>query len=158
MNTITHRKAEASDAEEVAEVLVENYNIKDKEEAKRVFIEELGMYNYLVAIDGNKIIGIGCWRVHGLPKHALAEIGRVATLHSYQGKGNTTKILGKLVRDADKFYKSHNTKLRKVYAHVHSSNKKAQEFYERSGLIKEAVLKDHYYQGEDEYVYSMFMD
>ncbi|MBN2111893.1 GNAT family N-acetyltransferase [Candidatus Woesearchaeota archaeon] len=155
---IKHRKAEASDAEQVAKVLVENYNIKDEDEAKKVFIEELSRYNYVVALDKDKIIGMGCWRVQGLPKHQLAEIGRVATLPEYQGKGNTTAIFERMVQEADKFYKTHNTKLRKVYAYVHSSNKKAQEFYERLGLIKEAVLKDHYYDGEDEYVYSMFMD
>jgi RimJ/RimL family protein N-acetyltransferase len=155
---IKHRKAEASDAEQAAEVLVKNYNIKNKEEAKDVFIEELSMYNCIVALDKDKIIGIGCWRVHGLPKHQLAEVGRVATLPGYQGKGNTTAIFEKMVHNADRFYKSHKTKLRKIYAYVHSSNKKAQEFYEKLGLIKEAVLKDHYYEGEDEYVYSMFMD
>lgn len=158
MKEIKHRQAEISDANQVAEILVQNYNIKEKEEAKIVFIEELKRFRYVVAIDGEKIIGIGTWRVHGLPKHRLAEIGRVATKEGYHGKGYTTEILGKLVRDADRFYKSQNTKLRKIYAYVHSSNKKAQEFYERSGLIKEAVLKDHYYDGEDEYVYSMFMD
>lgn len=153
-----YRKAEASDAAQAAKVLVENYNMKDMEEAKRVFLEEISRYHYLVAEEEGKVVGVACWRVHGLPKHQLAEVGRVARLQEYQGRGITTKLFRKLVQDADKFYKAHGTKLRKIYAYVHSTNKKAKMFYERLGLIKEAELKDHYYKGEDEFVYSMFMD
>lgn len=155
---INYRKAETSDADGVAEVLLKNYNIKSLENAKSVFVEELSMYNYFVAEEDGKVIGIACWRVHGLSKHQLAEAGRVAILPEYKGKGIATALFQRIVQNADKFYKSHNTKLRKIYAYVHSSNKKAQEFYEKLGLIKEAVLKDHYYKGEDEFVYSMFMD
>ena len=155
---VEHRKADEKDKEGAAKVLLENYNIKNLEEAKQVFLEELSRYHYLVSMENGKIVGVACWRPHGLPKHQLAEVGRVAMLTSHTGKGMTTELFGKIVQEADKFYKAHKTKLRKVYVYVHSSNKKAQDFYAKSGLIKEAVLKDHYYKGEDEFVYSMFLD
>jgi N-acetylglutamate synthase-like GNAT family acetyltransferase len=155
---VVYRKALAEDVDGVAPVLLKNYNIKSKEEAKEVFLEELSIYNYIVAEDDGKIVGIACWRMHGLPKHSLAECARVAIMPKYKGKGVATELFGRIVRDADRFYKTHNSKLRKIYAYMHSSNKKAQEFFSSLGLIQEAILKDHYYKGEDEYIYSMFMD
>lgn len=155
---VKYRKADAADSEGIAVVLLKNYNIKNLKEAKGVFLEELGRYNYVVAEANGKIVGSACWRIHGLPKHRLAEAGRVAVLPECMGKGVATALFERIVQDADKFYKAHGAKLRKIYAYVHSSNKKAQEFYSKIGLIKEAVLKDHYYKGEDELVYSMFLD
>lgn len=155
---VKYRKADAKDKDGVAVVLQKNYNLKSAKEANDVFAEELSRYNYIVAEDNGKIIGIACWRVHGLPKHQVAECGRVAVLPEYAGKGIATELFEEIVQDADKFYKTHGTKLRKIYVYVHSSNKKAQEFYLGLGLINEAVLKDHYYEGEDELVYSMFLD
>ncbi len=152
------RKADAKDADSAAVVLLKNYNIKNLDEAKKAFLEELSRYSYVVVEENGKIIGIACWRTHGLPKHQLAESGRVAVLPEQKGKGVATALFERIVQDADKFYKAHGTKLRKIYAYVHSSNKKAAEFYSGLGLIKEAVLKDHYYKGEDEFVYSMFLD
>ncbi len=155
---IDYRKAAAEDSDEAAKVLLKNYNMKDMGEAKSVFNEEFERYSYMVALDGKKVIGVGCWRMHGLPKHMLAESSRIAVLPEYRGKGVATELFGKVVRDADRFYKAHGSKLRKLYVYVHSSNKKAQEFYEKLGLVKEAELKDHYYKGEDEFIYSLFMD
>ena len=155
---VEYRKAEEKDADKVAHIFLKNYNIKTLEEAKTVFLEEIGRYHYIVSVEDGEVIGAACWRPHGLPKHQLAEIGRVAMLPEKSGKGLTTELLSKVVQEADKFYKSHKTKMRKIYVYVHSSNKKAQQFYEKSGLIKEAVLKDHFYKEEDEYVYSMFFD
>ncbi len=153
-----YRKAEAKDADGAAAVLLKNYNIKSIEEAKEVFNEEINSYRYIVAEEDGKIVGIATWRTHGQPKHQLAQCGRVAVLPEYQGKGIATELFEHLVQDAHKFYVSHSTKLRKIYVYVHSSNKKAQDFYATLGLIKEAVLKDHFYKGEDELVYSMFLE
>jgi len=155
---VEYRKAEEKDEEQVAHILMKNYNIKTLEEAKKVFQEELNRFHCIVSVEDGKIIGIASWRSHGLPKHQVAKINRVALLQEKSGKGLTTELLSRVVQEADKFYKSHKTKVRKIYVYVHSSNKIAQKFYEKSGLIKEAVLKDHYYKGEDEYVYSMFFD
>lgn len=155
---VNYRKASIEDADSAAGVLLKNYNIKNLEEAKEVYLEELSIYNYILAEDEGRIIGIACWRMHGLPKHQLAECSRVAILPKYKGTGVATELFGKVVRDADRFYKTHSSKLRKIYAYVHSSNKKAQEFFSGLGLIREAVLKDHFYKGEDEFIYSMFMD
>ena len=154
----SYRKAEAKDAEGAAAVLLKNYNIKNEEEAKEIFKDELVRYSVIVAEEGGKIIGIAAWRMHGQPKHQVAECGRIAVLPEYQGKGIASELFEDIVQDAHKFYAAHGTKLRKIYVYVHSSNKKAQEFYSKIGLIKEAELKDHFYKGESELVYSMFLE
>jgi ribosomal protein S18 acetylase RimI-like enzyme len=158
IKTLKFRKADTKDAAGVAPILLKNYNIKGTDEAKKTFMEELARYEYLVAEFEGEIVGIATWRMHGVAKHQLAEVGRVAIMPEYRGKGVASELFGKIVQYADKFYKAKKKKLRKIYVYVHSSNKKAQEFYSNLGLIKEAVLKDHYYKGEDEFIYSMFLD
>ena len=39
---------------------------------------------------------------------------------------------------------------------THESNKRAQGFYEKMGMKHETTLKAHYYDKEDERVYSLF--
>ncbi|MBW2978285.1 GNAT family N-acetyltransferase [Candidatus Woesearchaeota archaeon] len=154
-----YRKATPKDQKRIAEVLFENYNIKTKKEALKITKEEFEKgFHYVIANNNGKIVGIACWAMHGRPKHKLAHCARVAVLPEHREKGIAKKLFKKMVQEADKFYKSQGQKMRKMYAYAHSSNKLAQQFYKRRGFILEAKLKDHYYKGEDEYIYSMFFE
>jgi len=154
-----YRKAAPKDKKGIAEVLFKNYNIKTKKEALRITKEEFDRhYHYIVAENNGKIVGIACWTMHGRPKHQLAHCARVAVMPELRGKGVARNLFKKMVQDADRFYKSQGHKMRKMYAYAHSSNKLAQRFYKNRGFILEAKLKDHYYKGEDEYIYSMFFE
>jgi len=154
-----YQKAIPNDVKQIAEVLLRNYNIKTKAEALRIIKEELGKdYNYIVAKNNDRIVGIACWTIHGRPKHQLAHCARVAVLPEFRGKGIAKNLFRRMVQDADRFYKSQGYKMRKMYAYTHSSNKLAQRFYKNRGFILEAKLKDHYYKGKDEYIYSMFFE
>lgn len=154
-----YRKTTIKDKNAISKVLFENYNIKTEKEAQRIIKEEFERgYNYVVVEDKGKIVGVACWAIHGRPKHRLVHCARVAVLPEYRGKGVAKKLFEKMVQDADKFYKSQGYKMRKMYAYTHSSNKLAQKFYKNRGFILEAKLKDHYYKGEDEYIYSMFFE
>ena len=163
------RKATLKDAKGVAIVLVESYNIKDLKEGINVFKNEIKKFhNYIVAdaqkskISGTnsagdkKIAGIVTWIVHGLPKHQLCELDRIAVLPEYRGKGIAEKLFDALVKDAKSYYKKNNSKLRKLYILTHADNKRAHIFYEKLGLKHETTLKEHYYKNQDEFVYSMF--
>jgi ribosomal protein S18 acetylase RimI-like enzyme len=150
------RKATSKDAKGIANVLVYSYNIKDIKEGINVFKSETKKcHNYIVANDG-KIAGIVTWIVHGLPKHQLCELDRIAVLPEHRGKGIAKELFTELIKNAKSYYKKHNQKLRKLYLLTHANNKRAHKFYENLGFKHETTLKQHYYKNKDEFVYSMF--
>lgn len=151
------RKAKLKDAKGIAEVLTKSYNVKSIKEGMDVFrYEAKKFHNYIVAEENEKIIGLVTWIVHGLPKHQLCELDRIAVLPQYRGKGVAKQLFNALVGDAKAYYKKHKSRLRKLYLLTHADNKRAHRFYEKLGFKHEATLKEHYYKGKDEYVYSMF--
>ena len=153
------RKSTSKDAKGIANVLIKSYNIKDLSEVISVFKSETKkLHNYIVAEEKNKIIGIVTWLMHGLPKHQLCELDRIAVLPEYRGKGIAKKLFEALIKDAKQFYKKNNSKLRKLYLLTHADNIRAHKFYKKLGFGHETTLKEHYYKGKDELVYSMFFD
>ena len=151
------RKAANKDAKGIANVLIKSYNIGDLKEGIDIFKNETKKFhNYIVAEDSKKIIGIVTWIAHGLPKHQLCELDRIAVLPEYRGGGIARKLLDALVRDAGAFYKKNNSKLRKLYLLTHADNERAKRFYEKMGFKHETTLKEHYYENKDEFVYSRF--
>ena len=150
------RKAKLKDAKGIAEVLTKSYNIKDMKEGIDVFMYEAKKFhNYIIAEESGKIIGLVTWVAHGLPKHQLCELDRIAVLPQYRGKGVAKQLFKALVGDAKAYYKKHKTKLRKLYLLTHADNKRAHRFYEKLGFKHEATLNDHYYDNKDEFVFSM---
>jgi|SRR3989344_3833810 len=151
------RKATSKDASGIANVLVQSYNIKDLKEGISVFKNEVNKdHHYIVAEESGKIIGIVTWIMHGLPKHQLCELDRIAVQPEFRGKGVAHKLFDSLINDAKSFYKKNKSKLRKLYLLTHADNSRAQKFYEKLGFRHETALKQHYYKDKDEYVYSMF--
>ena len=153
------RKAKPEDTEGIADVLVQSYNIKSVEEGIETFKNELGKNHvYIVAEEDGKILGIVTWLMHGLLKHGLAELDRIAVLPEYRGKGVAKELFGALVEDIKKFYESKDSKLRKLYLLTHADNARAHSFYEKMGFKLETTLKEHYYKDKDELVYTIFFD
>lgn len=153
------RKATEKDADGIANVLLKCYNIKDLEEGKQVFLNETKkLHHYIIAEEGGRIIGIVTWAMHGLPKHMLAELDRIAVLPEYRGKGVSAALFNFLREDADNEYKKHGFKLRKLYLLTHDDNERAHAFYHKMGFKHETTLKQHYYKDKDEFVFSMFFD
>src|SRR3989338_2820491 len=151
------RKAKSKDAKGIANVLMQSYNIKSLKEGMDAFKSEIKKnHNYIVAEDNGKTIGIVTWLMHGLPKHQLAELDRIAVLPEYSGKGVARELFDALVKDAKSFYRKKKLRLRKLYLLTHADNTRAHKFYEKLGFKHEATLKQHYYKDKDEYVYSMF--
>ena len=153
------RKATEKDAKGIANVLVQSYNIKDLKEGIDAFKNETKkMHHYIAAEEKGNIIGIVTWVMHGLPKHQLCELDRIAVLPEYRGKGVARKLFNLLIKNAKSIYKKNKSKLRKLYLLTHSDNTRAHKFYEKLGFRHETALKEHYYKDRDEYVYSMFFD
>lgn len=152
-----YRKATKKDASGIAVVLKECYNIGSVSEGINVFENEVAKgHNFIVAVSDGKIVGLTSWVMHGLFKHGLCELDRIALLTEYRGKGVSKELFDALVKEASNEYKKNRAKLRKLYILTHADNKRAQAFYSRMGCSHETTLKKHYYDDKDECMYSMF--
>ena len=157
-NKLLIRNAKEEDALQIADVLLDFYNMDDQEEAKKVFFNELEKeFHYIVAIENNEILGLVTWLVHGLPKHGLFELDRICILGSSRGKGIGKKLVNALIEDANGWYINRNEQARKLYLLTHEDNINAHLFYEKVGFKHETTLKDHYYKNQDERVYTIFL-
>jgi len=151
------RKSKPSDAKGIANVLVNSYNVKDIDEGINVFKNESAKeHHWIVAEDKGKIIGLATWIMHGLPKHQLAELDRIAVLPEHRGQGIARPLFEALLKDCKEFYKKNKSKLRKMYILTHYDNIRAHRFYQKLGFAHETTLKQHYYANKDEFVYSRF--
>ncbi len=151
------REASYDDKEQIAEVLLDFYNMNDRDEAIKSFTTELEKdFHYLVAEENGKIIGLVTWLMHGLPKHGLFELDRICILSDARGKGVGRMLVDRLIIDATKWYDKEGESIRKLYLLTHEDNKNAHVFYEKVGFVHDATLKDHYYKNQDERVYVMF--
>ena len=151
------RKSKPGDAKGIANVLVNSYNVKGLAEGINVFKSESAkQHHWVIAEDKGKVIGIATWIMHGLPKHQLAELDRIAVLPDYRGHGIARPLFDALLKDCKDFYKKNKSKLRKMYILTHYDNVRAHRFYEKLGFTHETTLKSHYYENKDEYVYSRF--
>ncbi len=151
------RKATLQDADGIAEIIKECYNISSLEEGKQVFLSEKDRLTYIIAEEDGKILGLTTWYMHGLPKHGLVELERIAVTEQARGKGAAKQLFDALVADAKEFYAKNNSRLRKVFLLTHASNERAHKFYEKLGMKHETTLTKHYYDNEDEWVYSIFI-
>ena len=156
---IIYRKAIPGDANAVANVLLDFYNMKDMAEAEETFFLELKKdFHYIVATEDGKIIGLVTWIMHGLPKHGLFELDRICILNNARGKGIGKKLVQELVKDASKWYNKMDSQIRKLYLLTHEDNIDAHLFYEKVGFVHETTLKDHYYKNQYERVYTIFFE
>ena len=156
-SNIYFREATYDDKHQIAEVLLDFYNMKDTDEASQSFNNELDKdFHYIVAEENGKIIGLVTWLMHGLPKHGLFELDRICILSEARGKGVGRKLIDELINDASRWYDKQGEKIRKLYLLTHEDNKNAHSFYRKVGFVHETTLKDHYYTHQDERVYSIF--
>ena len=159
MADIIFRKAKQEDSVQIAEVMLDFYNMENFEEANDAVISEISKnYNYIISLENNKIIGLVTWLMHGLPKHGLFELDRICILKEARGRGIGRDLVNALVKDAKNWYEKQGSKIRKLYLLTHEENIPAHLFYERVGFQHEVTLKDHYYENKDERLYSIFFD
>lgn len=152
------RRGIKSDANEVARVYLAAYNVKTVQNAKEAYILEIKEnHSFFIAFLGPKAIGFISWFMHGMPHHGLAELDRVAVIPEQRGKGVGKILFEHMILDAKAFYVAKGHKLRKVFLMTHDDNYRAQSFYLKMGMRREALLKNHYYDGRDEAVYSLFV-
>ena len=159
MNSVTIRKATLEDVEGVAQLLYELLNVDDLTEAREAFLREMQKGDkYIIAEKDSKIIGLVSWLMHGRPKHGLAELYHIIISKEVRGLGIGTKLFKELVNDLKSTYAHAGSKIRKLFLLTRATNRHAQQFYKKVGLRYETILKNHFYEGKDEWVMSRFFD
>ena len=154
---VTIRLGTAADTEQAARVLLAAYNMADITEARAAYRREIEVgHRYLVAEAAGEVVGISSWYLHGVPHHGLAELDRIAVLPEYRMNGAGSELFHGLVEDAQRFYAQRGERLRKLFLMTHDDNHAAHALYRKVGMEKEVVLKDHYYDGRAEAVFSIF--
>ncbi|MFC1704914.1 GNAT family N-acetyltransferase [Nanoarchaeota archaeon] len=146
------------DLKGAANVISQSYNISSLKEgllAVNCETQRKG-FIYIIAEKDGKIAGLTTWRMHGLPKHELAELDRIVVLDEYRRQGIGTKLFNALVKDVKKSFKKHGKKLRKLFLLSHEDNEDAHIMYRKLGLVAETILRDHYYKNRPETVFSKF--
>ena len=160
MSKVKIRKAVLNDADEIANVLLDFYNIEDHEEAKKIFIDEQKKeFHYLIAVEDDQVLGLVTWITHGLPKHGLFELDRICIMTKARGKGIGKKLVNELIDDANYWYKKRNGKAIESYIQYLPMKiiRMLIYFMKEVGFIHETTLKSHYYNNQDERVYSIFL-
>ena len=151
------RKASKKDAKKIAKILVTAYKIHSIPEGKKAFLGELKKgYLFFVAVQGKELLGLVSFIEKGLPKHGLCELDRIGMLPEARGSGIAKRVFYYGEKEIKALYKKNKSRLRKLYLLTHANNLRAQKFYKKVGLKKEAVLKDHYHKKMPELVMSKF--
>lgn len=151
------RKVNEQDTEQIGRILKESYNISSVEEGKQAFLDELANNTqYIVAEEDNSIVGLVTWLTHGLPKHGLVELDRIAVLPKYRGNGISRDLFEELINDTKNYFAHNNSHLRKLFLMTHADNIRAQTFYKKMGMIHETTIPSHFYANKDEFVMSRY--
>ncbi len=157
LDNLILRKAEEKDSKEIAEILKESYSIKSVEEGLKVFENETKKgWNFILAESEGKVIGLISWAMKGLPRHGLIELDRIAVAKDFRGTGVAKKLFDSIELEAKEFFVSQGSRLRKLFLFTHEDNERAISFYEKMGMEKDALLKNHYYDNKNELVLRKF--
>ncbi|MDD5040556.1 MAG: hypothetical protein PHY34_05410 [Patescibacteria group bacterium] len=152
------RRATLDDSGAVSRLMAEKYSFNTLEEAHARFQSECSYQHFRIAEDDGTIVGIIGWRPQGLLKHGVAELTRLAIARSVMDPQYVKEMLfDVMVAEADYFYKERGYRLRKIFSMIHADCAHIKEFFLNKGMQQEAVLRDHYHNGKDELLFSLFM-
>lgn len=152
------RKASCQDSEVVSKLLKSKYSFVSEEEALQTFSDECRYNHFRMAEEDGHVVGIIGWQPEGILRHGVVELTRLAIdMNAHDPKQIREMLFDVMIAEADYFYKHQGYKLRKVFSMIHADCRHIKEFYENKGMRQEAVLRDHFHQGKDELVFSLFL-
>lgn len=155
---VSVRRASCDDAKTVATLLHRKYNFSSVDEASDVFEYECQNQHYRIAEEDGRVVGLISWRPQGTMRHGVVELTRIAVLPDISDPVAVKEVLfDVMVAEADHYYKQHASRLRKIFSMIHADNRHVQDFFVDKGMSQEAVLRNHFRQGQDEHIYSLFL-
>lgn len=157
--SITIRKARRNDANAILNLFMQYYNFSDIGEAREAFFTEFALhYHFRIAETNGEVVGVMSWRTHGQPKHGIVKIKRIAVSRDRLDRQDLFEMLfDSTIADAEYHYLKLGFRLRKVFTLAPKESMTLQQFLEEKGMSVEAILANHYYDGRDECMYSLFL-
>lgn len=151
------READVKDVEDLAKLHVECSSMENIDEAvKHVKSHFEAHYHFYVLEQNSSIIGLFEWIPKGRLKHGLVEIGRVGIAEEFRRRGFGTLLMEESIKKVQDFYKKRGLTLRKMFLLANQTNIPARKLWEKVGFQKEGILEDHYAEGRNEVIYSLF--
>jgi len=153
------RKASLKDSRAVSRLLKQKYNFNSLAEARAAFVAEFWHGNHFRIADINgKVVSLASWCPESRLKYGVVELTRLAVDNTLSSPHEVKEALFDVIMaEADYYYKEHGYHLRKVFSLIHADNKQVKEFFVDKGMRQEAILKNHFYPGRDELVFSLFL-
>jgi ribosomal protein S18 acetylase RimI-like enzyme len=96
----------------------------------------------LIAVTGNKIMGVLQWHIKEDPSLGVAEIEEVHVLEEYRSKDVGSSLLRYAIDDVKNSYAKMGIRPRKIFIFVGENNKPAIGLYTKSGFKFIAELND----------------
>ena len=152
------RKTTEKDADMMGKFMENCYKTTHLGQGREVYLHEYkrGHQFFVLEVDSQPK-GIGSWTLRGLPHRKVIRINRLG-VSKKEDIAYAKPLFRALAEDADQYLKSKGFKLRKVFQLVHSNDQPMIDILESLGLEREAVIKEHFWKGINEFVYSMFLE
>jgi len=156
MSFFTRRLA-PHDAQLVIPLLRQSNRFFSDQEAAQAFLHELSKGREFRGVhDGTNMLGLMGWEDRGLPKHGVVEVIRFAIPERKFVRSAAELLFDTSLASIDYYFRQQQQRLRKVFMVISNKRGHAKEFLEDRGLIREAMLKNHYHDNRNESVYSLF--
>lgn len=156
---ISVRKATLRDSRVISELLAKKYKFSTPAEASRVFrMEYQQSHHFRLAESDGRILGILSWRPQGTLQHGVVELVRLAVVSDCPDPRQIKEeLFDVMIAEADFYYRQHGARLRKIFSMIHADAKHVKKFFLDKGMQQEAVLHNHFYNGRDELIFSLFL-
>ncbi|MFA5135098.1 MAG: hypothetical protein WC505_04945 [Patescibacteria group bacterium] len=153
----TIRRASRQDSQQVSDLLAKKFSFPSLAIAEKTFRNECAYQHYRIAEEHGRVVGLVSWKTEGLLSHGVAELCRLA-LDAAPADTEYVKemLFDQVIAEADYFYKQRGFRLRKIFSMIHADNREIKEFFLNKGMQQEAILRNHYHNGTDELIFSLF--
>ena len=155
------KHAVSDDALTIAQCFVDSGLSSDIHKAEEMIVDEFNTphHHYLTAhIDstGHDIMWVISRKKHYRRDHGLAELTYLAVSPHHQWQWIAQQLFHVLEWDIHTTYQKHNHNLRKLFLYTNEDNIRAQTFYQKMWMQKEALMPHHFGDGRMECVYGKY--
>lgn len=155
---VTIRRATCQDSQLVSSLLTKKFSFPSSSVAERTFKCECAYQHYRIAEENGQVVGLVSWKTEGLLSHGVVELCRLAIDTTSTDPEYVKEMLfDQVVAESDYYYKQRGFRIRKIFSMIHADNREIKEFFLNKGMQQEAILRNHFHNGTDELIFSLFI-